>query len=211
MELWRDIKGYEGYFQISNLGNVKRLAYKTVQNKYLEEKIVTPHLTINKYKRVALRDGKPHTIHIMVAQHFPEICGEWFDGAEVHHKDFNSLNNIADNLVVLSKEEHRKLHSESVETYKHKSEAQKKSYADGINKSNPVKRAIEQYTLDGKYIKTWDSIAMASKTLKISQGAICSCCSGTPNSRGYIVHSAGGFIWKYADPLLKNNIEKRVS
>lgn len=52
-------------------------------------------------------------IHVLVARAFPEICGEWFDGCHVHHKDHNPLNNRADNLQVMTAEEHRKMHSES--------------------------------------------------------------------------------------------------
>ena len=48
--------------------------------------------------------------HIEVAKAFPEICGEWFEGAEVHHKDGNSLNNEASNLIVCSKKEHIEFH-----------------------------------------------------------------------------------------------------
>ena len=208
MEIWRDIKGHEGYFQISNRGNVKRLKYISKQNHIMPEKIVTPYIFRNKYYRVTLRDKKLYTIHIMVAQHFPEICGEWFEGAVVHHKDYDSLNNNADNLIVMSKEEHYKLHSESDETYKHKSESQKKSYANGLNYSNPQTKKVDQYTLEGIYIKTWDSIAKASAELKISSSGICACCSGKKYN-GYQVHSAGGFIWKYTPPFLKNKIEKR--
>lgn len=48
--------------------------------------------------------------HRIVAKAFPEICGEWFDDCEVHHIDGNKLNNRAENLVILTKEEHYKLH-----------------------------------------------------------------------------------------------------
>lgn len=54
---------------------------------------------------------KDMPIHILVAKAFPEICGEWFDGCEVHHKDENPENNNAYNLEVLSFEEHRRRHS----------------------------------------------------------------------------------------------------
>ena len=32
MEIWKDIKGYEGYYQVSNLGSIKRL-HTIVKNK----------------------------------------------------------------------------------------------------------------------------------------------------------------------------------
>lgn len=48
--------------------------------------------------------------HIEVAKAFPEICGVWFDGCEVHHKDGNALNNEASNLIVCTKEQHIEFH-----------------------------------------------------------------------------------------------------
>ena len=56
-EIWKDINGYEGYYQISNLGRVKSLA-RTVNN-YLgcyktKEKILKQHLNKNNYCRVYL-------------------------------------------------------------------------------------------------------------------------------------------------------------
>lgn len=48
--------------------------------------------------------------HIEVAKAFPEICGQWFKGCIVHHKDGNSLNNEASNLIVCTKEQHTIFH-----------------------------------------------------------------------------------------------------
>lgn len=66
MEIWKDIEGYEGLYQISNYGRVKRLAraykvYNKLTNKenikYLEEKIIKG--TINKgYNRICLTKNK---------------------------------------------------------------------------------------------------------------------------------------------------------
>ena len=49
-------------------------------------------------------------VHILVAKAYPEICGEWFDGCDVHHKDGDVSNNNAANLQIVSQKEHRLLH-----------------------------------------------------------------------------------------------------
>ena len=47
----------------------------------------------------------------LIAKAFPDICGVWFDGCEVHHIDNNPTNNAAVNLSVLTHEEHKRLHN----------------------------------------------------------------------------------------------------
>lgn len=49
-------------------------------------------------------------------------------------------------------------------------------------------KKVKQYTIDGKYIKTWNAIVDAQKSLNI--GHISQCCSGKRKT-------SGGFIWKY--------------
>lgn len=53
---------------------------------------------------------RTHYAHIEVAKAFPNICGKWFDGCDVHHKDGNSLNNEASNLIVCTKKQHMEFH-----------------------------------------------------------------------------------------------------
>lgn len=94
MEIWKDIKGYEGVYQISNLGRVKSLKFKN-------EKILKPNLTTSGYYSVHFmknRIKKPYTIHRLVARHFLNEIEKF----EVNHIDRNKLNNRYDNLEFIS-------------------------------------------------------------------------------------------------------------
>lgn len=69
-EIWKDIEGYEGYYQVSNLGNVRRLNkdYRSAKYKYLKPKIEK-----NGYLRVCLYKKTIHkfySIHRLVALTF---------------------------------------------------------------------------------------------------------------------------------------------
>lgn len=102
IEIWKDVAGYEGYYQISNLGRAKSLD-RVVKRKNqpdlpLVGKILKPRTGKNGYDYVILRrDGKGKTayIHRLVAEMFIENpCG--FN--VVNHKDGNKGNNTCGNL-----------------------------------------------------------------------------------------------------------------
>ena len=98
-EIWKDIDGYEGLYQISNLGRVKSLKYHNNKFKLTvsREKILKPCIHSN-YYCVILTKNKNHknySVHRLVAQAFipnPKNlpC--------VNHKDENKLNNEVSNL-----------------------------------------------------------------------------------------------------------------
>ena len=95
MEIWRDIKGYEGIYQISNKGRVKSLNYRRTG----KEKILKPGKTKPGYLCISLyKKGekcKCFSIHRLVAQAFlpnPDNL------PIVNHKDENKLNNNVENL-----------------------------------------------------------------------------------------------------------------
>lgn len=106
-ETWENIKGYETYYKISNLGRVKSLA-KTITRKdgevkNLSEKIIKPFLTKKGYKQIVLtKDGdkKKHYIHRLVAQSFIPNPNNL---PEVNHINEDKLDNAVENLEWLSR------------------------------------------------------------------------------------------------------------
>ena len=101
-EIWKDIEGYEGYYQISNLGNVKSLARtitrKDGQTRFYNERIMDKRVSTDGYyiaKLTVKRKSKSIGIHILVAKAFIPNPNNL---PEVNHKDFDRKNNRVDNL-----------------------------------------------------------------------------------------------------------------
>lgn len=103
VEEWKQIEGFERYY-ISNLGNIKSTIGK--------EKILNKYISTTGYYIVKLRkDNKSYNrfIHRLVAIAFIETDNKHKD---VHHKNSNRLDNNVNNLQWVTREEHRKLHSQ---------------------------------------------------------------------------------------------------
>tara|TARA_R110000796_G_scaffold171070_3_gene288036 strand:+ start:63 stop:584 length:522 start_codon:yes stop_codon:yes gene_type:complete len=100
-EIWKDIKDYEGIYQVSNLGNVKSLGRVVLRKNdtkiKLKEKILKPgksksgYLIISLYKN---KRGKSHIVHRLIINTFIPCL----DKKEVNHIDGDKSNNKLDNL-----------------------------------------------------------------------------------------------------------------
>lgn len=96
-EIWKDIKGYEGYYQISSLGRVKSLK-RMVGKRKCKELIKSPSITNKGYYKLPLckcGETKYYHIHRLVAEAF--IDNE-YNKPTVDHLDRNKLNNCVSNL-----------------------------------------------------------------------------------------------------------------
>ena len=98
-EEYRDIKGYEGLYQVSNLGRVKSLG----NNKSKKEKILSGYPSTGGYLQVILcknNKKKPFSIHRLVAQAFIPNVNNY---PQVNHKDEDKTNNkVGKSRVVYS-------------------------------------------------------------------------------------------------------------
>lgn len=102
MEEWKDIEEYEGLYQVSNEGRVRRMAYCKYGNTL--DRVVVRYLKLGatgickRYRQVSLcinNQRKRHPVHRLVARAF---CEGKKDGFQVNHKDGNPSNNYSLNL-----------------------------------------------------------------------------------------------------------------
>lgn len=112
-ELWKDIPGYEGIYQVSNMGRVRSLDRRRLVNNcygrqsYRSDKGREIAQTDNGhgYLIVSLRKDhrKNHYVHRLVAEAFCKRPGD--SVKVVNHKDYNTKNNRADNLECVTQAE----------------------------------------------------------------------------------------------------------
>lgn len=146
-EVWKDIKGYEKLYQVSNLGNIKTLDY----NHTKKEHLLKPILQQDGYYAVNLmKDGKRkrERINRLVAEHYIDNPKNL---PSVNHIDGNKLNNKVSNLEWC--------------TYKYNTQHALKT---GLIKTIPV----FCYNLNNAKSKIFKSLKYASQYLNISEETI---------------------------------------
>lgn len=175
-EIWKDITGYEGHYQVSNLGSVRSMNKiakgKNNSSKFFKGRILQPSLSEG-YLSVGLcKNGKQSTIrvHRLVAKTFipnPE------NKRTVNHIDENKLNNNVENLEWATDKENCNHGSRTIKS--------------SVNRYKPVK----QLSLSGNLIKVHRGIKLASEDTGISQKRIVDVLKGRTKQ-------TGGYRWIYA-------------
>jgi hypothetical protein len=133
-EVWKDIKNYEGLYQVSNLGRVKSL-------KCGREKIMKDVDNGAGYYRLSLtKDGeqKPNSVHVLVAEAFLNHTSRGHK-LVVNHIDFDRTNNNVDNLeIVTQRENANQKHMKSTSKYV------------GVTWNKPSKKWLARIRINGK-------------------------------------------------------------
>lgn len=176
-EIWKDVVGYEGRYQVSNYGNVRNnkglvLKPQTRQHGYLS-------VWLYGGEHLSGRTGKAFSIHRIVAEAFipnPMGC------EEVNHIDECKTNNRADNL----------------EWCTHKENSNRGTRGARIGESNRTssrrkRRAIAQYTLSGELVQIYPSVN-ALRRAGYNASNAWNCANKNPNYG----HSQG-YVWKFLD------------
>lgn len=181
VEIWRPIKGYEGLYEVSNLGQVRSL------DRWQYNPVAATHKTLHRghimlgvvshrgYRMVGLRPEcgkrKNCSVHRLVAEAFvpnPDNlpC--------VNHKNYDQLDNRACNLEWC--DEYYNVHY---------------GRADEIRQLNqPKRKAVRQYTLNGEIVADYPTLVAAAKAANTTRQLVRECASGR-------LQTAGGYKWKY--------------
>jgi len=176
-EIWKDVEGYEGYYQVSNKGRLRSLDRVTCGKKYRGKILHDKGERKTGYVIDTLcREGikKCTRRHRLVAEAFLDRE----DGkTEVNHLDGNKGNNCVDNLEWVSPRAN-KVHA----------------WKTGLTKKPPYRqesRSVLQIR-DGVVLKEYDSLKEAGESSNVSAADICKCCAGKRKT-------AGGFVWRYKE------------
>lgn len=183
-EVWKDIEGYEGIYQVSNLGRVRSLDRKvaTVHSalRTIKGKTLVPwtdkygYLHVNLWSECKM---KSQMVHRLVAGAFIPNPDNM---QEVNHKDEDKKNNRADNLEWCNTRYNINYGTRT-----------KKVSTTRISQAI-LGKGVEQLTISGEHVRTYDSIREASRATGADKAVIVRCCKGK-------TQTAGGYRWRYIE------------
>jgi len=190
-EIWRDIVGYEDWYQVSNLGRVRSVdrvvVYKTGQKRIYKGQILKQQNATNGYKIVDLQKNKNRKhflVHRLVGKAFlPNLLNL----PEINHLDEDKTNNSLENLAWCTVLENRIFGTRT------KRATENKDYT-AIGKKNKLHfgKRVRQMSKDGSVIAEFISLRDIERICGYHRQHISACCNGK-------YKLAYGYAWKFAD------------
>lgn len=182
VEIWKDIPGYEGFYQVSNLGRIYILPREVKfgnRIRHTKGKFMIGGKS-GGYKVACLvteNEKKYVYFHRLVAIYF--VPG-YIKGMIVNHKDGNKTNNKSNNLEWCSYSENAKhaFHALGRKVYR--------------GKESPLSKAVVSINLNGNISREYGSINEAAKANSITAQAITNCIKGRRKT-------ANGCKWKFKE------------
>lgn len=185
-EIWKDVKGYEGLYQVSNYGRIKSLNY----NNWKREEILKNKLHRDGYLKVTL-GGKDKLkyclVHRIVAEAFIPNPNNY---PQVNHKDENKQNNNVNNLEWCTAKYNSNYgtHNERV-SKKQKGKIISQKVRDSVRLANS--KVVGQFKIDTmELVNTYASTVEAATAMGVSPSSIRNNCRGDSKT-------ACGYIFRY--------------
>lgn len=184
VEIWKPIRGYEGWYEVSNLGRVKSVERDVIYYvngkqfvRHYKEKIKEPNTNRGGYLYVILYKngvGETKRVHRLVA--------EAFIPNEENKPEIDHINTIRDDNRVenLRWATHQENNNNELTLAKH--------FEKLINRED-MSKPVNQYTLEGELIKVWPSISDCGRSGFCYQH-ISKCCNGKRKTHK-------GYVWSF--------------
>lgn len=185
-EEWKDIEGFEGMYQVSNLGNVRSVErlvnYKNIGKALKSSKTLIPKKTKAGYYELILSNGnirKCVRIHRLVAEAFIANPNNY---PVINHINGVKTDNRVENLEWCTVQYNTQdYYSKTIRVY--------------------------QYSLNGELLKIWDSVTNAAESCDGDKTGVQHCCCNE-------LKTYKGFIWSYiplnSEECVKRNINKKI-
>lgn len=173
-EIWKDINGFEGIYQISDKGNIRSLDRKIICSngsvRFQRGSEIKPYINKQGYRTVVLHNNGKHKMCRMCRLVAEAFIQNPQNLPQVNHKDENKGNDEKGNLEWCTC-----LYNLTYNNLHHRRN----------NKNNKKSKPVAQIK-NGKIIKVFHSVREVERVLGFQNGNISQCCNGkTKTSYGY--------------------------